>query len=144
MKNPAEQHGRWLAQSEHQLGVTKILLDNRQWSDACFNAEQTAKMAMKALLFGAGCRFVPVYSAYELSIECAKVDESFRPLVDKGRTLDRFYLQTRYPDVLAAPAVPFESFTEADASQAYQDASDIVEMVTSKPGGPETSPEPAL
>ena len=137
MKNPAEQHGRWLAQSEQrdQLGVTKILLDNRQWSDACFNAEQTAKMAMKALLFGAGCRFVPVYSAYELSIECAKVDESFRPLVDKGRTLDRFYLQTRYPDSLEFPAVPFKSFFKEDAVRAYRDASDIVDMVKSKPVG---------
>ena len=54
----------------------------------------------------------------------------------QGRALDRFYLQTRYPDVLAAPAVPFKSFGEEDAVRAYKDASDIVDMVKSKPGGP--------
>ena len=135
MEHPSEQRARWLAQAEHQLGVTKILLDNEQWSDACFHAEQTSKMAMKALLFGAGCRFVPVYSAYELSIQCAKVDESFRTLVDKGRALDRFYLQTRYPDVLAAPAIPYRSFFKEDAVRAFGDASDIVNIVKSNPGG---------
>ncbi len=136
MKNPGELRSRWLKQAEHQLSVTKGLFELGFWSDACFHAEQTAKMAMKALLFGAGRRFVPVYSAYELSIECAKVDESFRPLVNKGRALDRFYLQTRYPDSLEFPAVPFKSFFKEDAVRAYRDASDIVDMVKPKPGGP--------
>ena len=135
MKNPDEQRSRWLKQAEHQLSVTKGLFELGFWSDACFNAEQTAKMAMKALLFGVGCRFIPIYSAYELSIECAKVDEAFRPLVDKGRALERFHLQTRYPDALEFPAVPFKSFFEEDAVRAFQDASDIVDMVKSKPGG---------
>ena len=136
MKNPAESRVRWLAQAEHQLGVTKILLDNGQWSDACFNAEQTGQMALKAFLFGIGRRYVHIHSIEALLKECGKFEESFLELLGQGRALDRFYLQTRYPDVLAAPAVPFESFTEADASQAYQDASDIVDMVKSKPGGP--------
>ncbi len=133
MKNPAEQCARWLAQAEHQLGVTKILLDNGQWSDACFHAEQTARMASKAFLFGSGRRYVQIHSIQELLKECTKVDESFGALEGKGRILDRFYLQTRYPDVLSFSALPFTSFDEEDASQAYRDASDIVDMVKSKP-----------
>ena len=135
MKNPGELRSRWLKQAEHQLSVTKVLFALGFWSDACFHAEQTAKMAMKALLSGAGRRSVPVYSAYELSIECAKVDESFSPLVDKGRALERFYLETRYPDALEFPSVPFKSFFKEDAVQAFKDASDIVDMVKLKPDG---------
>lgn len=135
MKNPVESRARWLEQAEHQLGVVKILLDNGQWADACFHAEQTGQMALKAFLFGVGRRYVHIHSIEALLEECAKFEESFLDLLDQGRALDRFYLQTRYPDVLAAPAIPYRSFGETDAMPAYQNASDIVDMVKSKPGG---------
>ena len=136
MKNPAESRVRWLAQAEHQLDVAKGLLYLEFWADACFNAEQTGQMALKAFLFGVGRRYVHIHSIEALLEECGKFEESFLELLGQGRALDRFYLQTRYPDVLAAPAVPFKSFGEEDAVRAYKDASDIVDMVKSKPGEP--------
>ena len=135
MKNPAESRARWLAQAEHELAVVKGLLDLGFWADACFHAEQTGQMALKAFLFGVGRRYVHIHSIEALLEECAKFGESFLDLLDQGRALDRFYLQTRYPDVLAAPAIPYRSFGERDAVTAYQDASDIVDMVKSKPDG---------
>ena len=54
MKKPHEQLRRWLEQAEHQLEVTDTLLESGFWSDVCFMAEQTAHMALKALLYGSG------------------------------------------------------------------------------------------
>ena len=92
-------------------------------------AEQTAQMALKAFLFGRGRRVVPIHSVQELAIQCRGLDERFGEAVEWGKVLDRHYIPTRYPDALAPPAVPYKSFTEADALQAYGYAKDILRLV---------------
>ena len=132
MKNPPETARRWLTQAEHSFDMTRMLLENGFWSDVCFHAEQTAQLALKAFLYGAGRRFVQWHSIRELAEECAKEDEEFSEFVSRGGVLDRYYLATRYPDVLPAPAIPFESFTEQEAIDAQQFASEIVRTVRAK------------
>lgn len=129
MKRPGETYGRWLEQAQHQLRVVEILLREGMWSDACFMAEQTAQMALKAFLFGRGRRTVPIHSIQELAAQCNGFDERFGDVVEWGKVLDRYYIPTRYPDALASPAVPYRSFTEADAVQAHGYARDIVQLV---------------
>jgi HEPN domain-containing protein len=129
MKNPPEQFRRWISQAEHQVEVTRTLLESGFWSDVCFNAEQTAQMALKAYLFGKGQRFVQIHSIRELALRCAEFDEEFTAASNWGMVLDRYYITTRYPDALASPAVPFQSFSEDDARQAYGYAVDIVQLV---------------
>ena len=129
MKRPGETYRRWLDQAQHQLRVVEILLREGVWSDACFMAEQTAQMALKAFLFGKGRRMVPIHSVRELASQCSELDERFGEAVEWGKVLDRYYLTTRYPDALAPPAVPFDSFTEADAVQAHGYARDILKLV---------------
>lgn len=132
MKNPPETARRWLNQAEHSLTMTRTLLQNGYWAEVCFHSEQTAQIALKAFLYGAGRRFIQLHSIYELAQECAKEDEDFSEFVSQGGVLDRYYLATRYPDVLPAPAVPFESFTEQEALQAVEFASEIVDTVRAK------------
>ena len=104
-------------------------MENAFWSDACFMAEQTAQMALKAFLFGRGRRMVPIHSVRDLASQCSEVDERFCEAMEWGRVLDRYYITTRYPDALAPPAVPFDSFAEADAVQAHGYGRDIVQLV---------------
>ena len=132
MKRPLEQLHRWLSQAEHQLEVTNSLLELGFWSDVCFNAEQTAQMALKAFLYGKGRRFIQGDSIRDLALQCAELDEEFTRVPEWGRILDRYYISTRYPDVLAPPAVPFESFTEDDAQQAHEYATNTVEIVKTR------------
>ena len=132
MKNPPETARRWLAQAEHSLIMTRTLLENGFWAEVCFHSEQTAQLASKAFLYGAGRRYVQLHSIRELAEECSKGDEDFSTFISQGGVLDRYYLATRYPDVLPAPAVPFESFTEQEALQALGFASEIVDTVRSK------------
>ncbi len=135
MKRPREQFQRWLSQAEHQLEVTHSLSELGFWSDVCFNAEQTAQMALKAFLYGKGRRYVLIHSIQELARQCAEIDGTFAEAIEWGRILDRYYITTRYPDALAPPAVPFRSFTEGDARQAYQYAANIVHLVKSRSEG---------
>ena len=134
MKSSREQLRRWLAQAEHQLEVTGALLEREFWSDVCFMAEQTAQMALKAFLYGAGRRFITIHSIQELARQCVEVDSGFSDSVEWGKVLDRYYIPTRYPDALAPPAVPFESFTAADGTLAHRYATDIVQLVRSSSG----------
>lgn len=141
MKTPLETARRWLAQAEHSLFATRSLLESGFWAEACFHAEQTAQLALKAFLYSVGRRFINIHSVRELAVQCSNEDSEFSPFVDHGRFLDRYYLATRYPDVLPAPAVPFESFTAKEARQALAFATEMVELVRAKvpaaPPGPE-------
>ena len=129
MKTPLETGKRWLAQAEHSLSMAQLLLDGGFWAGACFQAEQTGPLALKAFLFFKGRRYVNIHSVQKLATECGKEDPAFSAMESYSSFLDRFYLTTRYPDALPDPAIPFQSFYESEAKQALDHASKIVEMV---------------
>ena len=141
MKTPLETSRRWLAQAEHSLSMAQSLLDGGFWAGACFNSEQTAQLALKAFLFFKGRRYVNIHSVQTLASECGNEDPNFSPMESYGSFLDRYYLTTRYPDALPAPAIPFQSFGEGEARQAVDYASEIVGLARDKiPAGSEESP----
>ena len=130
--SPKEEAGRWLKQAEHALGVARTLLRDACFAEACFHAEQTGQLALKAFLYGRGERFVNVHSVKQLVEQCAGYDAAFGRLIDAGKVLDQYYIPTRYPDALAFPGVPYETYTERQASEAVGLASSIVELVANK------------
>jgi len=140
VKTPLETARRWLAQAEHNLRTAQVMLENNLWAMACFHAEQTAQLALKAFLFLQGRRFVNVQSIHTLAEECSKYDATFTPMIDYGIVLDRYYLATRYPDTLPAPAIPYRSSTEQEARQALAFVTEMVELVRAKV--PAASPGP--
>jgi HEPN domain-containing protein/predicted nucleotidyltransferase len=129
MKKPLETARRWLAQAEHNLIMTRSLIENGFWAGTCFQAEQTAQLALKAYLFLEGRRFVNVHSIRTLAQECSQYDPAFLPIIEHGVVLDHYYLSTRYPDTLPAPAIPYQSFTEQEAQQALNYTTGMVELV---------------
>ncbi len=142
MKTPLETSRRWLAQAEYSLSLAQSILEGGFWAGACFQAEQTGQLALKAFLFFKGRRYVNIHSVQTLAAECGKEDPDFSPMEHYGSFLDRFYLTTRYPDALPDPAIPFQSFYEEEARQAVDRASEIVAMVRDKiPSAPEDSPQ---
>ncbi len=78
-----------------------------------------------------GRRFIPSHSVGELAREAARLNTVFARLADKGKTLDRHYLVSRYPDALSAPAIPAESYTRDDA----EEASDVARSIFNAAGG---------
>lgn len=130
--NPKDEAQRWLAQAEHALEVARRLLADSYYSDSCFHAEQTGQLALKAFLYGQGERFVVIHSVKELAEQCAGRDPAFQSVVDAGRVLDQYYIPTRYPDALAFPGMPYETYAEREAKEAVEFASTIVTLVKQK------------
>jgi HEPN domain-containing protein len=68
----------------------------------------------------------------QLVERCAQVDPAFAVYVTNGRVLDQYYIPTRYPDALAPPAVPFESYTQEQGERAVTAAQAMVTLVAQK------------
>jgi HEPN domain-containing protein len=132
MKPGIEAGQRWLRQATHDLTIAKRHQEEGEYSDACFMCEQASQKALKAFLFAQGRRSIPIHSVAQLAEQCAKIDHDFNKHVASGRILDQYYIPTRYPDALAPPAVPFESYTEEQGEKAVASAQAIVSLVTQK------------
>lgn len=129
MKHPKEELERWLLQADHDLQVAQVNLEHEFFADVCYAAEQAAQKALKGYLYFRGSTMVWKHSVKELAEECAKLESGFSALIEAGKILDQYYIPTRYPDVLAPPAVPFESYTREQAKEAMQLAERVVNLV---------------
>jgi HEPN domain-containing protein len=132
MKLNKEEALRWLDQAEHNLKVAENNLKAQFYSDACYMAEQTAQIALKAFIIYHKKRLIWQHSIQELSMICSQYDTDFEEFIDFGRILDRYYIPTRYPNALARPAVPYKTYTEKDAKEALGFAKEILKKVKEK------------
>lgn len=123
---------RWLRQAEHDLTIARGHQERGDYSDACFMAEQAAQKALKAFLIARGQRSVPIHSVAQLAERCARRDADFAAHIMPGRILDQYYIPTRYPDALAPPAMPFESYTQEQGERAVAAATAMVVLVSQK------------
>ena len=131
MKRPRETAARWFRQAEHDLKMANRLKDESP-ADVCYFAEQASQKTLKAFLFSRGSRHQPEHSVAVLAQRCSEQDPAFTPLVASGQLMDQFYIPTRYPDALADPAVPFESYSAEQAAGAIRLAADILDLVREK------------
>lgn len=131
MKRPLEAAQRWFRQAEHDLQTAKLLL-KKSPADSCYFSEQTSQKALKAFLYRRGSRGQWEHSIAILAKRCSKIDAVFRRFVEYGGILDQFYIPTRYPDALADPAVPFESYSVEQAKEAIRLSTEILEAVRAK------------
>ena len=123
---------RWLRQAEHDLRIARGHHERADYSDACFMAEQAAQKTLKAFLIWQGQRSVPLHSVAQLAERCAEFDPDFAAHITAGRILDQYYIPTRYPDALAPPAVPFESYTHEQGARAVAAVQALLALVTQK------------
>lgn len=128
MKNPKEQSLRWLKQAEYDLEEAKEKSNSKSCAYACFFAEQSAQKAIKSFLIYNGERFITVHSIGELLKTASLINDSFKPFIETGKKLDKYYLSSRYPDALPEPAIPFESYTYEEAEEAVNIAKNIFDV----------------
>jgi len=138
-KTEAEQEGRrWLEQAQADLEAAKWNEQGGYHSVACFLAQQTAEVALKAFLYFQGKRRVFGHSVAELGDACASLDQDFKSLADDGVKLDRYYIPTRYPNGLPG-GIPAKTYNTDEARAALQMAETIVSLVASKIGTANTA-----
>lgn len=112
----------WFAQAVRDLEQARASQrdDRHEW--ACFAAQQSAEKALKALHLSMG-QEVWGHVIREL-LEDLHTDE-VRPLIDKARALDAFYIPTRYPNGHASGA-SFDHYGKLQSDQAISYAEEIV------------------
>jgi HEPN domain-containing protein len=99
--------GKWLRQAEADLKASRDRRDgNYEWS--CFQSQQSGEKALKACLYEKGYTSIVTHSLKELLRACSKLDDSFDMLSRDARTLDMFYIPTRYPNGLSGDLAPAE------------------------------------
>ncbi|MFX0115847.1 MAG: HEPN domain-containing protein [Candidatus Hodarchaeota archaeon] len=126
----------WLKQAEHDVQAAKdsMLNEHNEW--ACFQSQQAAEKAFKAIFLSVnidawGHSLVHLLKRWQE--ECKKTDFplthletfSFDLLLEKCQELDRHYIQPRYPNGFAS-GFPAEYYNRKIASQCIQYAEDLI------------------
>jgi len=103
-------------------------MEEGDYSWACFKAHQAAEFAAKAILRGLG---TPAYghSVYRLLETISNLNiEVPDELIALARTLDQYYIPTRYPNAWTEGS-PYEYYTYENARQAIEYCSRILSWV---------------
>ncbi|HME55605.1 MAG TPA: HEPN domain-containing protein [Candidatus Lokiarchaeia archaeon] len=107
-------------------GNSKVSMDYN-WS--CFQAQQAGEKALKTFLYDNGYTSIITPSLKELVMECERIDPAFSTLKSDAKTLDAYYISTRYPNGLGGDLPPSEYFEEDDAEKCISCATSILDTV---------------
>ena len=119
----SDEAARWLDFVRQDRRMAELALAEKLWGQACLHAEQCAEKALKAVL--ARRDKTPPRTHRLADLLHLLGDKTFEAIADDLRALDRFYLPTRYPDVL--PGSPSEiSPGEAEAKEALGLAREVL------------------
>ena len=118
---------RWLATAADDLKAARVLQKGGMYAHACFNAQQSAEKAVKAVWYWAG------HDPWGHSIQklvqdlpSAKRTGGVKKLVEDAAALDRFYIPTRYPNGLP-DLTPSANYLKADGTEAISKAASLVQ-----------------
>ena len=125
----ADEAGRWFRQAECDLAAALVSLNGGSYEWTCFQAQQSAEKALKALLYAAGYRKILTHSVYELLMESRKTDDSIPLLEQDAKVLDNVYITSRYPNGLSGSMTPSEYYTKEDAKRCLHSAGLILDAV---------------
>jgi len=114
----------WFKQAGRDLEHVKHSIDARDYEWACFAAQQTAEKAAKAVLQRRNAEAWG-HSVLGLVKTLPGEEELPRQVADAARSLDRHYIQARFPNGFAE-GMPADYYTEDDAKKALQDAETII------------------
>ena len=117
---------RWFNMALATVRSAEGDLERGDYNWACFKAHQSAEFAVKGLLRGLGL------SAYGHSVSAllaaAPTELKALNLLQQAKTLDKYYVPTRYPNAWAEGS-PSDYYTREDASQAIGYAKSIIGWV---------------
>ncbi|MBT3273034.1 MAG: HEPN domain-containing protein [Spirochaetales bacterium] len=117
---------RWLSQALADIQAAKKSKDTESFEWACFQSQQAAEKALKALWFHS--ELDPWgHSVYRLITEFSG-DTAIKDLADDGLLLDKLYIPTRYPNGLPDLA-PHEAYGRRDADGAIEASEKIMQVV---------------
>lgn len=113
---------RWLDTAAEDLRAARVLMEAGLHARACFAAQQCAEKAVKGVWYSRG-EDPWGHSIQKLTMDSTALRD--RPDIEawreRGGTLDRYYIGTRYPNGLP-DLTPEQSYFRADAEDAIGQA----------------------
>ena len=116
-----EEARRWLMQAKRDLEAARVSAANGLYEWACFQAQQAAEKAVKALLYALG-RSPWGHSIVELMEYARRHVEVGEELMVAARELDRHYIPSRYPNAFESgyPGIYYDAPTAERAIRAAE------------------------
>lgn len=142
MKDPQTESQRWIRQAANDLDFARLGLREGFYAQTCFQTQQAAEKALKALYYARGDRLVIGHSVWQLLQGLLSYHPSLAAHSDLAKRLDQYYISPRYPNGLPAGS-PFEVFTQSQAAEAVAGVEKLLTDVQSllaaafAPGGGE-------
>jgi HEPN domain-containing protein len=123
-----EEYGRWREEAARALEAARVQAEAGLHNWSCFAAEQSAQLAVKALLHGLGrgpwghdlIRLIEGVGETGIGVP----DD----VEDAARRLSRHYIPARYPDAHAGGS-PGSRYSRSDADEAGRDAAAVIAFV---------------
>lgn len=129
MKNNNQHEAdRWFKQANDDLLVAKWNAKGEFWAQSCFMAQQAGEKALKAFCYANGERRIIGHSLLVLIRKCEKYHDQFAGLIAACKSLDKYYIITRYPNGLP-DLTPAEYFDEGEANKAIKHSGHIITLV---------------
>ena len=101
MKNPehfpSDDPREWLNRARSNLAIAKTRVPQAYLEDLCFEAQQAAEKAIKALMIARSIDFPYVHDLARLLSLLKEAGETIPDAVGQARKLTRFAIVTRYP-----------------------------------------------
>lgn len=116
----------WFRQAKRDLESAKVLLKNGFFEWTCFIAQQASEKAVKAVYQKLGAEAWG-HSVSDLLRGMKDMVGVSEDLLDKAKSLDRFYIPARYPNGWPS-GIPAEYITKEDAQNAINDSEKILQF----------------
>lgn len=114
----------WMRQAERDLQNARWELQGGFWEWACFAAQQAGEKAVKAIYQRLGGE-ARGHTVTNLFLGLREKTEVADEVIDLGRTLDRFYIPTRYPNGWVE-GVPADFYTSQEADLALSCGEEVL------------------
>ena len=108
---PADDPREWLNRARSNLALAKAKRKGIYLEDLCFDAQQAAEKAIKALLIKLNVNFPYVHDLAELLTSVEKAGQAVPERIKRAEKLSRFAVFTRYPGI--GPAIKETEYKEA-------------------------------
>lgn len=94
----SRRHLDWLQKAGEDMRAAELLLAHCDCRNMCaFHCQQTIEKALKAFVLVASDRLVDGHNLTWLCRQALRYDNAFGQWMDESATLNRFYIETRYP-----------------------------------------------
>jgi HEPN domain-containing protein len=100
-RRPPDDPREWINRARSNLVRAQAMLPGvyLQVEDLCFDAQQAAEKAIKAVLIARGAVFPPIHDLAGLLTILGQNNEAIPPAIADAARLTRFAVSTRYPGV---------------------------------------------